>query len=1165
MPGAQLLLLLLLTAPSSLLSLQVAAAPPLCRFRVEEELPLGATIENSSLYTCLGLDPLPDDELTLTEPTRPDRGWEKLRQLLSVDAATGQLKVAGRLDRESPELHCPARQQPCLKNFQAQLRNFQARRMRSVELQLAIEDKNDNDPAFGTEGRIVEVKENSMGQRRPLPSVTDPDAGDNGRVQVHIIQSGPEQRGEPQDRLDRSGGQLALLLRDRLDFEVTRNYSLTLQACDRGLQPRCTTAELLVRVLDENDNAPKFDRAVYRFEAVPEDLYQLGQRRLVGKVAATDADDGENSRIVYDIIAEPGQSAAASAFEVDADSGKVYLVGPVNAAADANIELRIRATDCGEVSQWAETRVQIPIMDVNDHRPQVKLQFQAQSQGLVRPMLPEGTPAPHLVTYLEVSDGDLGDNGRVTCSLGAGPGSSHFALFPLPGSPSFYQVNATRVFDREQQAAASFEVVCRDRGLPTSLSSSTTVTVDIGDVNEWPPEFNQSTFTGNSVPENQAGAFAARVFAVDADATASLVYSISDEGDAKGCFVMDNRTGEIRTRRPLDRESPVFLPQRRPIFVITVRASDGLQAATARVEIEVTDVNDNPPLLVGSGLLYTNESFADSTIWDRTIDDLEYSDADSNENAMAEFSVLSTEPESDNVTFAVSSSGRLSVSGRLDREARSRYLLKVLLRDRGMPKMSSTATVTVSLMDLNDNAPVVEDPTFHQVIEVTDDHAPGMTIYSVRAHDADACQLDAADGTPRRLTGRDCHAAAGMSMRLSQRTRILEVNSATGELRVVNPLTPGLHAFNLTVTDRGSPRPLTTVVPFAVRVRRSESPFALGGGLGGASNWTLLLVVVVASSFLTLVLVVAIVLLNRRQPCDFRGGGDGRRGRRRRRDGYSGPKDQHCPEAAADAATAATPSGVAFQGDQRPDCIGPLTTFGHHGMLHPLQQHHMGTMSRETGNGGGSGSSGLHYPPGAPPNLFLPGDYEVASADSGHGASEEEMMHPDHRLAMPEHLRYVTLPPSGSSGYSHQHQLRSRSPNLHRNCNCIVEEDFVMNGSASSATTAGGCGREHHELVPMTLTSQHRQQQRHRQAASPSPSSGSQSAFNQPALMLLSEPQFSSAPLQQQQQQQHRTLSRPSSAASSRIPGATALAPQHQQHQRAHVGNLQLATKSADV
>ena len=74
---------------------------------------------------------------------------------------------------------------------------------------------------------------------------------------------------------------------------------MTVKASDNGrpqLEDVCTLA---VKVKDRNDNSPVFDRANYDVP-VAQDT-QIGTQIM--RVSATDVDEGDNQKIVYDLSA----------------------------------------------------------------------------------------------------------------------------------------------------------------------------------------------------------------------------------------------------------------------------------------------------------------------------------------------------------------------------------------------------------------------------------------------------------------------------------------------------------------------------------------------------------------------------------------------------------------------------------------------------------------------------------------------------------------------------------------------------------------------------------------------------------------------------------------------------------------------------------------------
>lgn len=67
---------------------------------------------------------------------------------------------------------------------------------------------------------------------------------------------------------------------------------------DNGIPPLSATASLIVNVVDANDNDPVFSQAAYEFHV--EENQKIGA--FVGKIAATDADLGDNAALKYSLF-----------------------------------------------------------------------------------------------------------------------------------------------------------------------------------------------------------------------------------------------------------------------------------------------------------------------------------------------------------------------------------------------------------------------------------------------------------------------------------------------------------------------------------------------------------------------------------------------------------------------------------------------------------------------------------------------------------------------------------------------------------------------------------------------------------------------------------------------------------------------------------------------
>ncbi|XP_053380407.1 aggrecan core protein-like [Mercenaria mercenaria] len=154
-----------------------------------------------------------------------------------------------------------------------------------------------------------------------------------------------------------------------------------------------------------------------------------------------------------------------------------------------------------------------------------------------------------------------------------------------PSTPSFPfdsstgELTSPSGLDAETTTSFTFEFSVTDG---TSTVTSPILTVDILDVNESPPVFNQTSYTATIYDTVTNGTLALTVFALDPDVTASLIYSIT-VGDTT-TFSIGASSGDITvtTTSNLD-------PSTTPSYRLTVQVSDGSFTDTVYVTITVID------------------------------------------------------------------------------------------------------------------------------------------------------------------------------------------------------------------------------------------------------------------------------------------------------------------------------------------------------------------------------------------------------------------------------------------------------------------------------------------------------------------------------------------------------------------------------------------------
>ncbi|XP_014649363.1 PREDICTED: protocadherin gamma-B1-like [Ceratotherium simum simum] len=483
----------------------------------------------------------------------------------SVSAESGDLLVSGRIDREK----ICGRKSECALEFEMVAENP----MNVFHVIVAIQDINDNAPRFIAKAIDLEICESALpGVKFPLDSAQDADVESNS-LKMYTIN--PNEHFSLSTKESPDGSKYPeLLLEKPLDREQQRSHQLILTAMDGGDPPLSGTTQIRIRVTDANDNAPVFSQDAYRVslqENVPRGTSVL-------RVMATDQDEGVNAEVTYAFLNAP--TSTSLLFNLNPNTGDVTTNGTLDFEETSRYMLGIEAKDGGV--HTAHCNVQIDIVDENDNAPEVTfMSFSNQ--------IPEDSDLGTIIALIKVQDQDSGQNGLVTCYI------QEEVPFKLEStSKNYYKLVIDRALDREQMAEYDVTITATDKGKP-SLSSSTSVTLHIGDVNDNAPVFHQASYVVHVAENKPAGASIAQVSASDPDLGPNglVSYSIvaSDlEPRALSSYVsVSAQSGVVFAQRAFDHE------QLRA-FELTLQARDqGSPALSANVSLRVLvgDRNDN--------------------------------------------------------------------------------------------------------------------------------------------------------------------------------------------------------------------------------------------------------------------------------------------------------------------------------------------------------------------------------------------------------------------------------------------------------------------------------------------------------------------------------------------------------------------------------------------
>ncbi|XP_071061258.1 protocadherin-16-like [Pseudochaenichthys georgianus] len=493
-----------------------------------------------------------------------------------------------------------------------------------------------------------------------------------------------------------------------LDYERDARYTLQIEVDDLSeANPSSTLVHLDIEVEDSNDHAPHF----------PEDPItiviseNMDPGSSVYTFQATDKDgSGPNSELKYSILHQWPNTPGL--LYIDSDTGVLSLGQVLDHEATTNLILVVKATDSAQDAsqrRWGSVTARLYVTDENDNPPVFR------SPTAVSVM--EDQPVGFVVLYVMAGDADQGENGRVSYSIQSGNTGGAFSLNPNTGSLSIF-----KPLDREEQDVFNLTITAEDHGIPQH-SSSQLLCVHVIDVNDEVPWFEESQYEAQ-ISENQPpGTSVLTVSASDLDqgTNGQVIYgSISEDG-----FSIHPVTGVITTTKSLDREL-------REYYTVTVFAKDeGLPPnhAKATVKIRVLDENDNAPFF---GRLYYSIEVPEN-LEALPLFTLKATDQDAGDSGEIIYKIKAGDSLGD---FRLDrQSGVLSTSRPLDRENRAGYTLTVTAQDQGHPSLSSTATVEVTVMDINDHSPQFQSSSY--TADVSEDVHIGSLVLEVKAIDLD--------------------------------------------------------------------------------------------------------------------------------------------------------------------------------------------------------------------------------------------------------------------------------------------------------------------------------------------------------------------------------------------------------------------------------------------
>uniref|UniRef100_H0VFA7 Protocadherin alpha subfamily C, 1 n=1 Tax=Cavia porcellus TaxID=10141 RepID=H0VFA7_CAVPO len=292
------------------------------------------------------------------------------------------------------------------------------------------------------------------------------------------------------------------------------------------------------------------------------------------------------------------------------------------------------------------------------------------------------------------------------------------------------ELTLKKPLDREEVQEHRLVLTATDGGKP-ELTGTVQLLIHILDANDNAPEFDKSIYNVRLLENTPKETLVIRLNASDADEgiNKEIVYFFSNLvlDDVKSKFMIDSNSGEIKVKGELDYEI-------RNLYEINIDAVDRSTfplTGHCKVIVKLVDVNDNSPeIAITSLFLPIKEDAATGTV----IALISVSDRDSGANGQVACSLKPHSPFK--LVSAFKNYYSLVLDSTLDRENISDYQLVVTAQDGGSPSLWASATVSVEVADVNDNAPLFAQPEY--TVFVKENNPPGAHIFTVCARDADA-------------------------------------------------------------------------------------------------------------------------------------------------------------------------------------------------------------------------------------------------------------------------------------------------------------------------------------------------------------------------------------------------------------------------------------------
>ncbi|CAD5120237.1 DgyrCDS8809 [Dimorphilus gyrociliatus] len=752
-------------------------------------------------------------------------------ELFKVGNSSGILSTAKAIDREKL---CPNLVK-CIVNLDVHITPLQ--RFTKVSLEIQIDDQNDNAPTFARNPIRKSVPEDSK-SRIKLDLAIDEDSPDFG-VQKYSVVNLPSSYKFVQENVN----EIYLEIVQDLDREKQNSYSFKLRAEDT--QGNIGETEVKIEVTDVNDNSPTCTQAEFKTSILENS--RTGTRVLT--ISATDKDEGNNGKISYSFAAHSNNQQY---FTIDKSSGDIRIGSEeldYESLHPKQILLDVIVTDEGNVKYEGHCKAIIDVLDINDNEPAVNVNLLNGRNVRIR----ENSETDRNIVLLLISDKDSGENGKFKCEVASN--ADQFYLETVGENEAMYLKNSVS-FDREIRPKEEVVVICRDKAEENRLSSTTVIEVQIDDVNDQEPTFENDIYVAKITENNRPDTYVTVLKANDKDSgeNGRIHYEIIEEevGYENYFYIqINNGFADIWASRRLNYEEK----REFELLILAVDHGEPRLNSTTKLKIIVSDEPDPHPVFPTVYEFNVTEGRMKGDYAGR----VKAMDSENDERARLEGEPFEYSFNYNRYFTIDSSTGEIETNIELDREQFDKHVLTVTATSKYGNYDSATVDVIINVRDANDNKPNFIFPTLNNYTLFVSRNQEIETFFgTILAEDKDKDE-----------NGRlQYHITSGDS------ENYFRIDERSGKIKLIRSLKDASNniefKLEIFVRDNGTP-PLHATEILVIRLNTTSSQSSGSSSVFEDENVIIIIAVCAGISLVFIVIIVTMLIIRKRQSREKKG------------------------------------------------------------------------------------------------------------------------------------------------------------------------------------------------------------------------------------------------------------------------------------------------------